>query len=278
MPGPSSSTASTIWSPSRATVASTAVAGSVWRSAFSIRLSTRRCSSSRAPMTSRRRRRRPASSWSPATGSSSPAASATTSERSIGSWRAIAPGVGAGEQQEVGDQPAHAARGAQGRGRRLALLALERLLEQLEVRQHGGQRRAQLVRGVGHELPLAREGRLGLAAGGVERAQHALERARELADLVVGFGRGIATDVSPVRSTRRAASVSSVIGAIARRAVARPASSASAVPPRTPRPRKTLDAPRGRLARRTSRRAYWTSSWPGGRERASAPRSRVSTR
>ena len=51
-----------------------------------------------------------------------------------------------------------------------------------------GQRGAQLVRGVGDELALARERRLGLAARGVERAQHALERQRQLGDLVVGLG------------------------------------------------------------------------------------------
>jgi hypothetical protein len=68
-----------------------------------------------------------------------------------------AAGVGAREQQQVGDEPAHPARGAQRGGGGLALLALELLLEQLEVGQHGGQRRAQLVRGVGDELALARE-------------------------------------------------------------------------------------------------------------------------
>ena len=54
----------------------------------------------------------------------------------------------------------------------------QRLLEQLEVGQHGRQRRAQLVRGVGDELALARERRLGLRARVVERVQHRLERRR----------------------------------------------------------------------------------------------------
>ncbi len=47
-----------------------------------------------------------------------------------------AAGIGARQEQQVGDQPAHAARGPQRGGGRLALLALERLLEQLEVGEH----------------------------------------------------------------------------------------------------------------------------------------------
>ena len=52
-------------------------------------------------------------------------------------------------------------------------------------------------------------------------------------------GCGIVSDGSRVRVIARAASVSRVIGAIARVAVASPASSASAAPPSTPRPRNT---------------------------------------
>ena len=69
----------------------------------------------------------------------------------------------------------------------LALVAVQRFGEQLEVGEHARQRRAQLVRGVGDELALAGERRLGLPARGVELAEHALERARELGDLVVGL-------------------------------------------------------------------------------------------
>ena len=70
-------------------------------------------------------------------------------------------------------------------------------------------------------------------------------------------GCGIRSDGSRVRAIAPATSVSREIGAIARVAVATPASSASAAPPITPRPRKT----RTRLAvARTSEswRAYWT--------------------
>ena len=52
-------------------------------------------------------------------------------------------------------------------------------------------------------------------------------------------GCGIVSEGSRVRAIARAASVSRVIGAMARVAVARPASSASAAPPSTPSPRKT---------------------------------------
>ena len=81
-------------------------------------------------------------------------------------------------------------------------------------------------------------------------------------------GRGMRSDGSRVRSISRAASVSSAIGSIARRAVARPASSASAAPPSTPRPRNSFT----RLAvacTSESRRAYWTYERVAGAGRAS---------
>ena len=101
-----------------------------------------------APRRRSRGRRRPARART--------AAAATTSPRSTGRCGDLAAGVGAREQQQVGDQPAHPAARAQRGGGGLALLAVQRLLEQLEVGQHRRQRRAQLVRGVGDELALAR--------------------------------------------------------------------------------------------------------------------------
>ena len=76
-------------------------------------------------------------------------------------------------------------------------------------------------------------------------------------------GRGIVSDGLRVRSISRAASVSSAIGSIARRAVARPASSASAAPPSTPRPRNsftrlTVDADVGDRGARTGPRTCST--------------------
>ena len=78
------------------------VPGGVWRSAFSIRLSASRCSSSRAPWTD--------AGWAssvelvaaPPTGPSSAAASTTTWRRSVGRCGAAAPRVGARQQQQVG--------------------------------------------------------------------------------------------------------------------------------------------------------------------------------
>ena len=117
----------------------------------------------------------------------------------------------------------------------------QRLLEQLEVGQHRGQRRAQLVRGVGDELALARERGLGLrraprrARAASTPAWSPARRPRRRPP-----GAGSCSAGSRVRSISRAASVSSAIGSIARRAVARPASSASAAPPSTPRPRNSF--------------------------------------
>ena len=94
--------------------------------------------------------------------------------------------VGAGQQQQVADQPPHALRRAQGRARGLGALAVEHLGQQLEVGQDAGQRRAQLVRGVGDEVALADEQLLGLAARALERVEHLLQRVPELGHLVVG--------------------------------------------------------------------------------------------
>ena len=103
--------------------------------------------------------------------------------------RRLAAGVGAREQQQVGDQPAHPLRRAQRRSGDLAVLALELRLEQLEVGQDARERRAQLVRGVGDELALARERALGLGVRLVQLPEHVVERARQVGDLVVGAQR-----------------------------------------------------------------------------------------
>ena len=171
----------------RSTDASTAVPGSVWRSAFSSRFSASRWSSSRAPEIV------------------APDGRGDGDVVAVGDRLELARGlrdhaghvdglvagdaarVGAREQEQVGDQPAHPPRGAQGGRGGLALLALEHLLQQLEVGQHGGQRRAQLVRRVGDELALARQRRLGLGARLVERVEHPVQRAGELGDLVLAL-------------------------------------------------------------------------------------------
>ena len=161
MPGPSSSTESTTSPLRRSTVASTAVPGIGVAQRVLEQVERRAGAARRA----RRRSRRPgARADADAGGRPRPARArrpprSTTSERSTGTCARDAAGVGAREQQQVGDEPAHAARGAQGGGGGLARLALELHLEQLEVGEHRGQRRAQLVRRVGDELALARERR-----------------------------------------------------------------------------------------------------------------------
>ena len=95
--------------------------------------------------------------------------------------------VGAREQQQIRYQTAHAPGGAQGRARGVALFAVQRVGQQLEVGEHARQGRTQLVRGVGDEPPLAGEHRLRLPTRGVQLPEHALQRARQLSDLVVGL-------------------------------------------------------------------------------------------
>ena len=189
MPGPSSSTVSRTCPSTRSTDARTWVPGGVWRIAFSTRFSVRRCSSSRAPSTYG------------AVGVDRQLVAVGDDAELAGRLdehladvgrrvRRLARGVVAGQQQQVGDEPAHAPRRAQRRVRGLLLLAVEALGQQLEVGEHARQRRAQLVRGVGDELALAAQRVLGLAARGVERVEHAVQRARELGDLVVGLDGG----------------------------------------------------------------------------------------
>ena len=202
----------------RSTVASTAVPGSVWRSAFSSRLSVSRCSSSRAPSTSAPGARRDADQVVAGDGLELAGRLGDDLGEVDGRVRGGAAGVGAGEQQQVGDQPAHAAAGAQRGGGGLARLALQLHLEQLEVGQHGGERRAQLVR--------ARRRRTGAGARASPRSRRAPRRARGACPRACARARtprrsasgwGMVSDGSRVRSISRAASVSRGIGAIARR-------------------------------------------------------------
>ena len=100
--------------------------------------------------------------------------------------------VEAGQGQQVLDQHAHA--------RGLVLDAPHRLLdvgrlargahaEQLGVAADRGQRRAQLVRGVGDEAPQAILAGLALAEGPLEAVEHRVERDAEAADLGPRVGR-----------------------------------------------------------------------------------------
>ena len=108
------------------------------------------------------------------------------------------------------------------------LVALELLLEQLEVGQDARERRAQLVRRVGHELALARRARPPSRCA-LRRAPPSISssvRARSaISSSASGFGSS--TSGSRVRAIAWAAPVRLAIGAIARRATARPASRAS---------------------------------------------------
>ena len=102
-----------------------------------------------------------------------------------------------------------------------------------------------------------RHRRLALGARRVELAQHLLERAGQLPDLVVDLGVGHWRDGSPVAAIWRAVAVSAEIGRIARLAIATPARLASRVPPRMPatmksQSRSTVESTWAML------RPYWT--------------------
>ena len=190
IPGPSSSTESTTWPLTRSTDASTAVPGSVWRSAFSIRFSASRCSSSRAPEIVAPAAAATVIGW-PSDDRLELAGGLGDHARDVDRLVARdAPRVGARQQQQVRDQAAHPPRGPQRRGGRLALLAVQDLLQQLQIREHRGQRRSQLVRRVGDELALPRQRRLRLRARLVQRVEHPVQGPRQLGDLVLGLRMG----------------------------------------------------------------------------------------
>ena len=93
------------------------------------------------------------------------------------------------------------------------------------------------MRGVRHEVALALERRLALAASGAQLAEHVLEREREVETSSLACGFGSVTSGSRVLATSRAARVRPAIGRIARRATNRPPTNARSVPPITPKPR-----------------------------------------
>ena len=90
------------------------------------------------------------------------------------------PALAGGERQQRGDEPLHALVGvAHDVGHRAQLVAVGvGIVERdVELGAHDGQRRAQLVRRVGHEAPLALE-------GGLEALEHRVEGVGQLAQLV----------------------------------------------------------------------------------------------
>jgi hypothetical protein len=114
--------------------------------------------------------------------------------------RAVCAASEPGQQQEILHQLTHPARLARDAGHH-ALEVVRSVrgspLEQLGVGGDGGERRAQLVGGVGHELahpPLRlaqlRFGGVPLAEGGFDPPEHDVEGARQAADLGVGLRPG----------------------------------------------------------------------------------------
>ena len=85
--------------------------------------------------------------------------------------------LGAREREHVGDEAVHLVEAAEQRdGALVAALLVGLAVEQLDLRAQHRERRAQLVRSVGDEVALAREGPL-------QPGQHAIERRRQHAHL-----------------------------------------------------------------------------------------------
>ena len=210
--------------------------------AFSIRFSARRCSSSRAPSTTRRLGRRRSSSW--LAGDRLELGRRVDDDLAeVGRLRAatLAAGVGAGEQQQVGDQAAHALRRAQRADRR------PRRCSPSSSSASSSRFASTLVSGVrssceasATNCALAAQRRLGLRArrarapasisSSVRASSATSSSAGGLGDAARRVAR-CARSRAPSRSARRSGASR---GAPARA----PASSASSVPPSTPRSRK----------------------------------------
>ena len=97
------------------------------------------------------------------------------------------PGIGARQHQQLVDQtnqPIDLIVRVRNHLGALARVNRRLAAQQLDVAAHGRQRRAQLVRRIGHEAPLRIERLLELAIRGLELGQHRIEGDRQLADLV----------------------------------------------------------------------------------------------
>ena len=154
----------------------------LWITAFSTRFHTSCSSSRRSPLTTAGVALSPTDSPRAA---ARPAARVGRRPRQLGQVHALVPlhhaGLAARERQQAVDQRlapqhllAHDVRGAP----ELVAARVRVGQRHLELGAHHGQRRAQLVRGVRHESPLARERRL-------EAVEHVVEGLGELAQLVV---------------------------------------------------------------------------------------------
>ena len=111
--------------------------------------------------------------------------------------------------------------------------------QHLEVRAQRGERRAQLVRGVGDELALR-------ALTSLERLEHRVERGRQARDLVLALRRRSAARGRACVATCSAVSVSSTTGRIAVRVASRESTTASAMPASASSPSAQRSVPSAR--------------------------------
>ena len=200
-----------------------------------------------------------------AIGSSSAAASVSTSPTSVGRSGRHAAGVGAGEQEQVGDEPAHplsraqgaVARRRPGRSRRAGPTTARGSRARWSAACAARARRRPRRRAGGAASPRSRA-RASSSAWSMPSSVRASSATSSSAS-----GWGIRRLGSRVRSISRAAEVSSAMGRMARRATASPASRARSVPPATPRMRKKRTL---RVVWRTSDsgRAYSSTAEPRG--------------
>ena len=180
-------------------------------------------------------------SWSPATGSSSAAASVTT--------------LGEVDRLVGGSRPASARASSSRSATRRRIRREERSAEAAASRCSPSSSSSSSSRLASTEVSGVRSSCEASATNSRWRAsvasvsarasssacEHRLQRPRQLGDLVLGLrAAGSARRDRACARSRARSSVSSAIGSIARRAVARPASSASAAPPSTPRPRNSF--------------------------------------
>ena len=211
-------------SPARSSVTSIGVPSGVWTNALRSRLPSTWRSWSRSPTTSARTVRRAGAISRPGA-AGAPVVDGVADER--GEVERCVRGVGdlveARERQQVLDQHAHA--------RRLVLDPPHRLLdvsglargahaEQLGVAADRGERRAQLVRGVGDEAAQAVLAGLALGEGLLEPVEHRVERDAQPADLGARVGRLDA--VGEVAAGDRARGVAHAVQRAAGRRARRP--------------------------------------------------------
>ena len=178
------------------TRAVTVVPGGVWVRALASRLASTWCSRCASPRDGDRvvRAGRAASRWSRPAARASLTASTTSGDRSASRAGERAAGVQPGEQQQVLDEGGHPGGLGLDPAQRVAGVGADGLVAaagEFGVAADGGERGAQLVAGVGDELPYPRLALLPGVQRGTDVVEHPVERGADLADLGARVGVGL---------------------------------------------------------------------------------------